>query len=390
VSLASHDVLSRPLGLRDEAPGRPARWRAALRRVTILAATTAAAGLALFVALTDDPLGGEPFAVATIERRAPEPAAPPATAGSPDRSAGEVEQVSGVAVTRPDGTGAPDARVIRVPDPEPVRLAPAPDPRVSERGRYGTLPRIGPDGSRALDVYARPETPALPGGAAPAGRIALLVTGLGIGQAATRDALALPPAVTLAFAPYGTEIARLAARAREAGHEVMVQAPMEPFDYPDNDPGPQTLLAGAKPADNVDRLGFVLGRVPGAVGVVNFMGARFTGEAAALEPVLREIGGRGLGFLDDGSSPRSLALDVARKARVPAAAAEIVVDAVPRPDAIDRELARLEEIARRKGIVVATATALPLTLDRVARWARGLESRGLLLVPVSRALRNGR
>ena len=31
-------------------------------------------------------------------------------------------------------------------------------------------------------------------------------------------------------------------RARSEGHELFLQAPMEPFDYPDNDPGPQTLL----------------------------------------------------------------------------------------------------------------------------------------------------
>ena len=34
----------------------------------------------------------------------------------------------------------------------------------------------------------------------------------------------------------------MVARAREAGHEVLLEVPMEPFDYPDNDPGPQTLL----------------------------------------------------------------------------------------------------------------------------------------------------
>ncbi|WP_128561412.1 divergent polysaccharide deacetylase family protein [Methylobacterium crusticola] len=396
MTLASDNILTRPLGLRDGAPSRAARRRAALRPGPILAGAAGAAVLALagYLGLSDDPLGGEPHVLVPIEIRQPAPDRP--EAGAPargagegaSRSAGEVERASGVAVTRPDGTAAPDSVVIRVPGAGPVQLAPAPDPRLVERGRYGTLPRIGPDGSRALDVYARPEAPGLERGGAPAGRVALLVAGLGIGQAATQDAVQkLPPAVTLAFAPYGADVLRAVARAREAGHEVMVQAPMEPFDYPDNDPGPQTLLAGARAADNIDRLGFVLGRVPGAVGVVNFMGARFTGEPAALDPVLREIGARGLGFLDDGSSPRSVAREAARKAKVPAARAEIVVDAVPRPDAIDRELARLEDAARRTGFALGSASALPLSIDRVARWSRDLEARGILLVPVSRALR---
>lgn len=394
--LASDTILTRPLGLRDEATARAARWRGALTPRLLASAAVSAGALALAAVLVlgEDPLAGEPYAVATIEMRAPSAPVPePAVPARPDpasRNADEVERASGVAVSRPDGTSAPDSVVIRVPGNGPVQLKPAPDPRLTERGRYGSLPKIGPDGARALDVYARPEAAGLERGGAVAGRIALVVSGLGIGQAATQDAVQrLPPAVTLAFAPYGADVSRSAARAREAGHEVMVQAPMEPFDYPDNDPGPQTLLAGAKPAENLDRLAFVLARVPGAVGVMNFMGARLTGEATALEPVLREIGGRGLGFLDDGSSPRSLAREVGRKARVPVARAEIVVDAVPRPDAIDRELARLEEAARKSGFALGSATALPLSIDRIARWARELESRGILLVPASRAMRSG-
>ncbi|MGY2046945.1 divergent polysaccharide deacetylase family protein [Methylobacterium sp. JK268] len=388
----ANDALTRPLGLRDETPSRLARWRAALplRPILIAAASVAVAALAAVIALTEDPLGGEPFAVATITRRdpVPLPPAPSRPTEEASRTASEVERASGVAVRRPDGSSVPEAVVIRVPEPAEVQLAPAPDPRLSEKGRYGTLPRLGPDGARALDIYARPEAPSLRSGAAPAGRIALVVTGLGIGQAVTQDAVTrLPPAVTLAFAPYGTEVARAAARARDLGHEVMVQAPMEPFDYPDNDPGPQTLLAAAKPAENADRLAFVLSRVSGAVAVVNYMGARLTSEAGALEPVLREIAGRGLGFLDDGTSPRSLALDVGRRARTPVARADVVIDAAPLPDAIDRELARLEETARRKGFAMGSAMALPLTVDRIARWSRDLEARGILLVPASRALR---
>ena len=56
----------------------------------------------------------------------------------------------------------------------------------------------------------------------------------------------LPPAVTLAFAPYGAEPGKLVERARSLGHEVLLQIPLEPFDYPDNDPGPQTLQTQAK------------------------------------------------------------------------------------------------------------------------------------------------
>jgi uncharacterized protein len=226
----------------------------------------------------------------------------------------------------------------------------------------------------------------LPGGVQASARVALLVTGLGISQIATAGAIAkLPGAVTLAFAPYGQELEKHTAAARAEGHEIMLQVPMEPFDYPDNDPGPHTLTARGKLQENLDKLHWAMGRFTGYIGVVNFMGAKLTADDAALAPILREIGSRGLVFLDDGSSSRSTVDAVAAAAKLPAARADAVLDGAPQAEAIDKELARLEEMARRRGFAVGTASALPLTVDRIARWARSLEEKGIQLVPVSTA-----
>lgn len=398
MNAATDDSLTRPLGVDPPAPSRLGRALAplkAIRPMPVAAAALTAGGFALagYLAMASDPLGGEPHALVPIEMRQPVVPAPAPAAETPAKAAEEPPTMAGIGVVRPAGNAAPGAIVITIPDAKdaPKGLVPAPDRRLIERGRHGALPRVGEDGARPLDVYARPSLDALPGGVAPAGRIALLVTGLGIGQAATADAIArLPPAVTLALTPYGTDLERTAGRAREAGHEIMLQAPMEPFDYPDDDPGPQTLLTGARGAENGDRLVWMLSRFPGFVGLVNHMGGRFLSDEAALAPVLREVAGRGLGFVDDGSSPRSLAAGLAARAKLPVARADVALDAVPRAEAIDRELARLEETARRKGTVLAVAGAQPLTVERLARWSRDLESRGILLVPVSRTLRGAR
>ncbi|KAB1076149.1 divergent polysaccharide deacetylase family protein [Methylobacterium planeticum] len=401
MSLPSDDILTRPLGV--AAPivagfkGRLARLRGALGpRHLAIGAGGIALLLAALLVLLGDPHGGDPRVTVAITMR---PSAPAEAKAAPaelarvaeadpppvptHRSAEEVESASGVVVVRPSGTAAPsEAVVIRVPT-SPVKLAPAPDPRLIERGRHGALPKMGEGRLRPLDVYARPEEP----GAGP--RVAILLTGLGIGQSATAAAIAkLPPSVSLAFAPYGGEVERSAARAREFGHEILLQAPMEPFDYPDSDPGPQTLLTSLRPAENGDRLAWVMSRFPGYVGLVNLMGARLLADAGALEPALKEVAARGLGFVDDGTGPRGLPPGLAGKLKLPSARAEIVLDAVPRADAIDRELARLEAQARAsKGIVLASASSLPLTVERIARWARDLEARGLRLVPVSAILR---
>jgi polysaccharide deacetylase 2 family uncharacterized protein YibQ len=164
---------------------------------------------------------------------------------------------------------------------------------------------------------------------------------------------------------------------------------MEPFDYPDNDPGPHTLLTGPSSGENGERLRWVMSRFNGYVGIVNFMGGRFMADEATLSPVLRELAERGLMVIDDGSSGRSVMAPLAGGFRTPAFKAEMVLDLIQRADAIDRELARLEQIARQKGFAMASASALPLTIERLARWSRTLEQRGLRLVPVSAAVLGG-
>jgi ATP phosphoribosyltransferase len=59
---------------------------------------------------------------------------------------------------------------------------------------------------------------------------------------------------------------------------------------------------------------------------MNYMGARFTAEPAALGPVMEELGRRGLAYFDDGSSARSQAAALARQYRVPFAAADAAID----------------------------------------------------------------
>ncbi|MEE7502969.1 divergent polysaccharide deacetylase family protein [Methylobacterium mesophilicum] len=400
---STDDILTRPLGVPEAAPEQPAgrigRLIAAARRPKIAAAALAtgfavAAGLVLALG---DPHGGEPSVQVAITMR--EPAARPAaqapavqqpqvTTTNPgtaplQRSAEEVETASGVTVVRPAGSGPSEAVVIRVPPPSAPRLAQAPDPRISESGRHGVMPKLGEGRIRALDVYARSEE----AGSGP--RIAIVVTGLGVGQAATAGATArLPAAVSLAFLPYGGETERAAARARDAGHEVFLQLPMEPFDYPDSDPGPQTLLTALRGPENADRLAWALSRFPGYVGLVNFMGSKLMADAA-FEPVLREIGARGLGFIDDGTAPKPAA-PPANKGKTPFARAEIVLDATPRADAIDAALAQAEARARANGFALVSATGTPLSVDRIARWAKEIDSRGLRLVPASVALRGAR
>jgi polysaccharide deacetylase 2 family uncharacterized protein YibQ len=193
----------------------------------------------------------------------------------------------------------------------------------------------------------------------------------------------LPAGVTFAFAPYGANLDNLAANARAGDHEILLQVPMEPFDYPDNDPGPQTLLTSLSSTQNLDRLQWLMARMQGYVGITNLMGARFTASDQALSPILREVSKRGLIYLDDGSSDRSVASQIAGAQNLPFAKADVVLDKLPAPAEIDQALARLELVAREHGSAIGFASASPATISRIAEWANQVAHRGFVLVPIS-------
>ena len=394
----STDDLTKPLGQRKKK--KPARfvvpmWLVSHSIAGVLGLCVAVlAGWILFV---DEPYGGEPMVLVSAETR-PSPAAKAgeaAPAAKPDGArprlsskARSPERPSRSSTARPaSARRSMSARPATKSGQKPNAKAEAKpdasiDPRFLENSRHGQIPKIGPDGARPSEVYAKPPKPQAARPDTP--RIAIVVEGLGIGASSTTEALAkLPAEITVAFSPYGADPERWVARARGEGREVLLQVGMEPFDFPDNDPGPQTLLTSNTAELNVDRLHWFMSRFQGYVGVTSLMGARFTATDQALAPVLREIGKRGLIYFDDGASPRSVAGQMAGGQNVAFARADAVLDAVPTGNDIDNALARLEATARNRGVAIASASALPITIDRIANWARGAEARGLSLVPVS-------
>ncbi len=259
------------------------------------------------------------------------------------------------------------------------------DPSLIEPTPDGPLPRIADDGRMPMNAYA-PPVPVTPGP-----RIAIVVGGLGISAKATALAIAnLPPAVTLSFAPYSNDVQRWVGEARRRGHEVLLEVPMEPYDFPDSDPGPHTLRAGTGEDSNIDRLSWSLTRFTGYAGVTNLLGGRFMADSSALEPVMTFLARRGLVFFDSGSATRSAAPDVAKQIGAPFVQSAANIDAIQTGMEIDQRLSELEARARLNGFAAGSGLLYPVTIDRVSTWAAGLSGRGFVLVPASAIVQSGK
>jgi polysaccharide deacetylase 2 family uncharacterized protein YibQ len=129
-----------------------------------------------------------------------------------------------------------------------------------------------------------------------------------------------------------------------------------------------------------------MSRFQGYVGLINVMGGRFTASEQAMGQVLREASARGLLYLDDGASRRSMASQIAGANNLTFAKADLTLDRVPTPLDVDRALGRLETVARSRGVAVGVASALPVTIDRISQWIKAAEGRGIQLVPITAAV----
>lgn len=350
--------------------------------VSFGALALALAGAALSIELFGDPEDAGPLALAPFEWTAADAAGVPLRASLSevavdgddvlmDPGVGEeLEPEPGLDVAEPAASLAPEK-------PRVAALAKAPLPGLTAPGPRGFLPKIRADGVTPLDAYRRPFAS---GGEK--GRVALIVSGLGFSAETTRKAIeGLPPEVTLSFVPYAGNLQSWIDLAREHGHEVLLELPMEPFDSAAIDTGPQTLLASGAGPENQRRLEDLLSRAVGYCGVTNYQGARFANSTEAAAHFHEVLQARGLAFLAVGVPIRSPLLEEARKRKLASVSAERVLDARREADAIAAQLEALETQARSRGEALGSGFGYPVTIDQVAFWAGNARAKGLALMP---------
>jgi len=256
-------------------------------------------------------------------------------------------------------------------DPDPALLDPVAGSATE------ALPRIAPDGRRPMRYYAAgfDRTTARP-------RVGILIAGIGLGGADSKRAIAdLPPGVTFAVSPYTLNPEPLLGTIRLAGHEYLLSLPMEPLRFPLNDPGPNAMLTTLSAAQNQLRLLWALSRFQGYAGATDILGTmrgeRLADMSDQMASILAELNRRGLMYV---TAP-------GQRSPVPSAwsrAVDLTIDDPAEAAAIDAQLAALETLARDRGAALGLVEApRPVTVDRLAAWANGLNNRGLALAPVS-------
>ncbi|GJL92308.1 divergent polysaccharide deacetylase family protein [Hyphococcus sp.] len=245
----------------------------------------------------------------------------------------------------------------------------------------GKVPRISPDGRKAVSYY---RSSFEGGGAKP--RVAIVVGGLGLNSAVTERAIDdLPPEISLSFAPYAKNLDFWTRKARQAGHEVLIELPMEGYGASTQALGAAGLLSTRTPEENLQRLDWLMARFGAYFAATNYMGAKFSADEASIAPILAKLKESGVGYIDDTGAAARVA------GSLPMATVSRMIPAAPDDQdlrAVKRELSVLEKIAERDGFALGKTYAYAATIDEIARWSKTLEEKGFVAAPASALLRS--
>jgi polysaccharide deacetylase 2 family uncharacterized protein YibQ len=211
--------------------------------------------------------------------------------------------------------------------------------------------------------------------------IALVIDDLGFNRRAAAALNDLRGPLTLAFLPYATKLDEQTRAALAAGHELLVHVPMEPRGR--EWPGPNALTSQLAPAELIAQLGSQLRSSRGFVGINNHMGSLLTTDPERMAILMAELRRRGLLFLDSRTTPESVAAREAERFGVPHAERDVFIDNALDVEAVLRELARAERIARHRGHAVAIGHPHDVTIEALRTWLPTLEAREIELVPIS-------
>ena len=212
-----------------------------------------------------------------------------------------------------------------------------------------------------------------------AGQLAIVIDDIGYSHETGERVLALPRAVSFAILPFTPAAVALAEHAQTIGKDVLLHQPLE-------SEGPSakaahTLTLTMSSADIKKEVKAALKSIPGVKGVSNHTGSRFTQDFPSMNALMSVLSERGLFFLDNRTTPRTVVMSVATDWGVPAVRRDVFLDHDLDVRAIDAAFERAVAIANVRGYAIVIAHPHDVTLQFLEKRLPGLK--GTTLVSVS-------
>ncbi|MFP4207692.1 MAG: divergent polysaccharide deacetylase family protein [Wenzhouxiangella sp.] len=220
-----------------------------------------------------------------------------------------------------------------------------------------------------------------------AGRIAIIIDDLGYQQALDRAVMALDTRIAVAVIPDGPAALPAAEEALTQGREILIHLPLthysgacEAIHCPRREWSPERMR---------QHLAWAARQVPGAVGLSNHQGSKFTADTAASRRLIEGLvllnneRQHPLFVVDSRTTALSQLAHEAARAGIGQAQRRVFLDHERNPEAIEMAWRRLLQHARSDGYALAIGHPYPETIAFLAQAIPSLSDGEPTLVPVS-------
>ncbi len=201
-----------------------------------------------------------------------------------------------------------------------------------------------------------------------------------------RDILNINVPVSFAVLPYRTYSTEIANEANAMGRDVLLHLPMEPVDYPKNDPGEGSVFLSMSDEEISGQVAMDIDAVPHIIGVNNHMGSKFSENREKMMVVLNTVREKKLFYLDSRTSPKTTGFNLAKEIGLRALDRNVFLDNDQDVAYTLTKFEELIEIAKKSGFAVAIGHPHPTTIAALEKMVERFESEGIEVVPVSSLL----
>ena len=185
--------------------------------------------------------------------------------------------------------------------------------------------------------------------------MAIVVDDFGaIGGELLQGFLNLPVEIDFAILPGLSYSEETMNRAYEQGRETLVHLPMEPLDYPLQNPGKDAILVQMDKSEVEKIVLKHLNSLPLCSGVNNHMGSLATTDKEIMSYVMEVLRKKGKFFLDSRTSAVSVAYQTAQKAHILAFRNDLFLDSPDITNAtMESKIERVKQISQNRNYVIA-------------------------------------
>ncbi|MDO9528802.1 MAG: divergent polysaccharide deacetylase family protein [Syntrophales bacterium] len=214
-------------------------------------------------------------------------------------------------------------------------------------------------------------------------KMAFIIDDIGHDLSPLNELLKINAPITFSILPHSPYAIDAAEKLHRAGKEILLHLPMEPYGYPDKDPGIGALFLWMNEEEIKSQIKKNIKAVPYISGVNNHMGSRFMENEDKLSIVLNQLNEEGLFFVDSLTTKHSKGKKLAKGMGLRFVSRDIFIDNNQDFTIILQNFINPLKKRNRWKTLLIICHPYPCTISALKDAVPKIKAEGINIVPVS-------